>query len=139
MRRGRGTVRRWLAALALAPLVVAAVASSSAFALRCRITGMVSLEVCCPGAGDDGAGASDGAPQATIADAGCCERVVLTSAKPPADEPGHERLAALPLCIDVARVADAAPPTAFASRADHAAGPPATAPPLYLAKHAFLI
>jgi hypothetical protein len=132
-------VRRWLAALALAPLVVAAVASSSAFALRCRITGMVSLDVCCPGAGDDDARASDGAPQATIADASCCERLVLTSAKPPADEPGHARLSAPPLGIDASPMADAAPPIPFATRADHAAGPPATAPPLYLAKHAFLI
>jgi len=125
--------------MSLAPIIVAAVASSSSFALRCRITGMVSFDACCPGAGDDADKATDAAPQTTISDAGCCDRLVLTSAKPPADE-GDRTSVIVPAPTLAVFVAAAAPPAVSVEpRVDSEEGPPGTAPPLYVAKHAFLI
>jgi hypothetical protein len=130
--------------MSLAPIIVAAVASSSAFALRCRITGMVSLDACCPGGSDAAASTPDAsqgaAPQSTISDAGCCDRLVLTSAKPPADMADRTTvIAPATTVVAVIAVAFVPPASSVASRVVGTAGPPGTAPPLYVAKHAFLI
>jgi hypothetical protein len=72
-------VHRSIAVALLAPLVVLAVTASGFVGLRCRMTGMVSLDTCCPEPERGEAPA-----QSSISAPGCCERVVVTNAKPAA-------------------------------------------------------
>jgi hypothetical protein len=68
----RSLCTRLFAAVFLLPLVVLATATSDV-GLRCRITGAV-LSTCCCGDGD-GESAKE-APNATLSQADCCDRVV---------------------------------------------------------------
>ena len=67
----------------IAPVLVCAVAASTTIGQRCRITGMVTLDSCCPQAADEADPDSSFPGQATVGDAGCCERLLLTVSKSP--------------------------------------------------------
>jgi hypothetical protein len=70
---------RSIAAALVAPLLVLAVTAAGFVGLRCRMTGVVSLDTCCPepDRGETPAQSSIGVP-------GCCERIVVANAKPAA-------------------------------------------------------
>jgi hypothetical protein len=72
--------RPWIGMALLAPMLVLAVTASSFFALRCRMSSMLSPESCCPAAE-----AAQAPAQPSMGEPGCCERVVVESAKPIAD------------------------------------------------------
>jgi hypothetical protein len=131
---------RWLhrsiAAALLAPLVVLAVTASSFVGLRCRMTGMVSVDTCCPEP-DRG----ETPAQSSIGEPGCCERVVLANAKPTAAPAAPStdgllsqvyRLALLPV------VAVLAPPVGAVPKVD-LEPPLIPKPPLRLLKRSLLI
>jgi hypothetical protein len=61
-----------------------AVFASSHVALRCSLTSVVMPESCCPIGADEGA-AEQRSWHASIAAPGCCERVVVTIGKLPAN------------------------------------------------------
>jgi hypothetical protein len=135
--------RRLIAVLTLAPVLLTAIAASSTLALRCRLTGQMmtsSLDVCCPGASDSASSDVTDDPGNTVSDPGCCDSLVLTVAKALADEPARATLEP-PTTGLVAFVAPRAPtpPSYGDSLRPEESGPPATAPPLFLSKHAFLI
>src|SRR4051794_12983631 len=74
-------VHRSAAAALLAPMLLFAVSAWGFLGLRCRITGMVSLATCCPGAADESGPAPSGPD--SVDEPGCCERVVVDNARPP--------------------------------------------------------
>ena len=127
----------------MAPLLVCAVAASTHFGQRCRFTGMVTLDVCCPqAAGEAGADADASSPeQATVSDPGCCERLIVTVARVPGAT--GERGLEAPVHSATPLVATP-PPTAlpaFASARSirRMSQPPGVAPPAFLLGHSFLI
>ena len=71
-------VYRAIAGALLAPLLVLAVTASAFTGLRCRMTGMVSVDTCCPVA------SQDPPLQSSVGEPGCCERFVVANAKPAA-------------------------------------------------------
>jgi hypothetical protein len=138
---------RWVSMALLAPLFLCVIAASTAFGQRCRFTGMVTLDSCCPpGEGSlDADGDADADGSAPIPDrlgsAACCERLVVTIAKSTGDssERGPERIPA-PVASQIERP-ERLPPARRAARDSYLWGarPPDAAPPAYLLKHAFLI
>jgi hypothetical protein len=74
------SLRRWVGLALVAPMLVLVVAASSSIGLRCRMTGMVSADTCCPQDEPSGAPA-----QSSLSEPGCCERVVVALAKPAAN------------------------------------------------------
>jgi len=77
-------MRQWIGIALLAPMLVLAVSASSFLGVRCRMSGMVSLDTCCP-EGDPGRHAP---LQSSVDEPGCCERVVVETAKPIGDAAG---------------------------------------------------
>ena len=138
-----GSLRRarWLSAVLIAPVLVCAVAASSYLALRCRFTGMVTLDVCCPQAGDDTGADASATEHATVSDPGCCERLLLTVAKLPCDAPG--RALDLPVRSVTALIATPAStvqsPRPWGGSFRRTVPPPGIAPPAFLLRHSFLI
>jgi hypothetical protein len=124
---------RWrsIAAVLLAPVLVLAVTASSFLGLRCRMTGMVSLDACCS--------APDPRPlpeQSSVGEAGCCESVVVANAKPLAARPTPADVALVP--VAVAWISAIAAPVA--SRPDLVSAPlRVPKPPLRLLKQSLLI
>jgi hypothetical protein len=118
-------------------MLVLAVSNSSFFGIRCRMSGMVSLDTCCPTAAP-----SSVPPQSSIYEAGCCERVVVEGTKPISNAVSqHDGAFRPPPSTPLAFVAILAPvPWPAAARAI-AQGDPycAARPPLCLLKHSFLI
>lgn len=129
---------RWLRALLVAPVLVFALGASSHLAVRCTITGALMPESCCPEARDP---TPPPAPQSSVDDAGCCERVTVATARIPAAgaQSSEARLAqptiacAKPVAL---RAADRPPPLLAHGRAVR---PPGSSRPLYVVTHAFLI
>src|SRR5260221_11574554 len=73
-------LRPWIGIALLAPMLVLAVSASSFFGLRCRMSGMVSLDSCCPDTDP-----VDAPVRSSMGEPGCCERIVVETAKPAAD------------------------------------------------------
>lgn len=133
---------RWVSVALLAPLFLCVIAASTAFGQRCRFTGMVTLDSCCP-PGDDSLDANADASAPTpdrLGSAACCERLVVTIARSTGDtsERGLERIPA-PVAARIERP-DLAPPARRAARDARLWGArPPDALPAFLLKHAFLI
>lgn len=130
-------LRRWVGLALLAPMLVFAVSASSFVGIRCRMSGMVSLDTCCPG------GAPDPVPhQSSIEEAGCCERVVVEAAKPISSAASdHEETLRSSLSMPLTFVACLAPaPWPATARAIASGDPPGAArPPLCILKRSLLI
>lgn len=94
-------VYRSAAAALLAPMLLFAISAWGFEGLRCRITGMVSLATCCPGA-VDGASQPPASPD-SVDEPGCCERIVVDNTRPPA------------VAVSVAHGGDAPLPVLFLS------------------------
>jgi hypothetical protein len=127
-------LRRCVASILLAPMLVLAISAFGFIGQRCRMTGMVSLDECCGGASDDQPPA-----QSSIGEPGCCERVVVANVKPTAAPPAATdddlRLDGLTLPQTTAGGAAAEAPRAIAA----AAPPHLSRPPLHLLKRSLLI
>ena len=130
---------RWLRALLVAPVLAFALGASSHLAIRCTITGLLMPESCCPDVSDL---TPAPAPQPSVDDAGCCERVTVATARIPAT--GSDSLHARPVQLSALQatplavlIADRPPLRPHADR--RASRPPGSAPPLYVVKRAFLI
>ena len=132
---------RWLGALLIAPVLVCAVAASSYLGQRCRFTGVVTLDACCPQATDEAGDDSRAQEQATVSDPGCCERLLITVAKVPGD--ASERAFEAPVQPIVSMISTPAPAGRLSLtpgvRARRRAQPPGAAPPAFLLRHSFLI
>ena len=135
---------RWLSAALIAPLLVSAALASSYVLMRCRLTGMVRLETCCPGAARTAPGDGARGP-ATVGEPGCCERVVVATGarRAPADlveAAGQE--APVQVCWtlhDPDPPALLEDPSGRASLRRATARSRALAAPSFLLRHAFLI
>jgi hypothetical protein len=120
----------------LAPVLALAVTATSALGVRCRMTGLVSVDALDAGGGE--AAPADAPAQSTVDEPGCCDRVVVGVAKPAGvvvaalGAPAPALVAAL----DVPEVAPP-PPRARAPRSTDRAR--AVGPPLRLLKRSFLI
>lgn len=99
-------VHRSAAAALLAPMLLFAISAWGFVGLRCRITGMVSLATCCPGAAEE-AGHAPAAPD-SLDEPGCCERVVVDNTHPPVAGVSVERasVAVPPVALRPAAVYD---------------------------------
>jgi hypothetical protein len=127
---------RWLRAVLIAPVLVFALGASSHLAVRCTMSGLLMSESCGPQIGDLTPPAP--APQPSVGEAGCCERVTVATARIPAA--GSESLhapAQFPLsqATPVALLVARRPPPS----ADRRAARPPGWPPLYVVTQAFLI
>ena len=130
-------LRYWVGIALLAPMLVLAVSASSFVGIRCRMSGMVSLDTCCPTAVPSAA-----RPQSLIAEAGCCERIIVEAAKPISDAASeYDGALRSPPSTSLAFVAVLAPaPWPAAARVIAHGDPPCAArPPLRLLKHSLLI
>jgi hypothetical protein len=132
---------RWLGALLIAPVLVFAVAASTYLGLRCRVTGMIALDSCCPQAAEEASSDSTFPEQATVGDAGCCDRLVVTVSKIPGatSERGLE-ISARPVTAIVAPPERIDLPSLLSvGWTRRTAQPPGVAPPAFLLRHSFLI
>jgi hypothetical protein len=128
-------VHRSIAVALLAPLVALAVTASGFVGLRCRMTGMVSLDTCCPEPER-----AEALAQSSMSEPGCCERVVVANAKPTATPAAPStdgilhlyRLAVLPVLAAVS------PPTGAQPAVD-LEPPLIPKPPLRLLKRSLLL
>jgi hypothetical protein len=130
-------LRHWVGIALLAPMLVLAVSASSFVGIRCRMSGMVSLDTCCPTAAP-----SPVPPQSSIDDTGCCERVIVEAAKPISSAASeHDGALRPPLSMPLAFVAVLAPAQSLAAARVMAHGdPPGSGrPSLCLLKHSLLI
>ena len=130
-------LRLWVGIALLAPMLVLAVSASSFVGIRCRMSGMVSLDTCCPTAVP-----STDPRQSSIDDAGCCERVVVEAAKPISNAAfEHDEALSPPPTTPLAFVAVLAPASwpAVARVIAHGEPPGVVRPPLCLLKHSLLI
>ena len=128
---------RWVGIALIAPMLVLAVSASNFVGIRCRMSGMVSLDTCCPVAAP-----SSDPPQSSMDEPGCCERVVVESAKPISSAASeHDRALRPPLSTPLASVAVLAPaPWPAVARVIAHGDPPGVArPSLCLLKHSLLI
>jgi len=136
---------RWLSAVLLAPVLLCALAASTTFGQRCRLTGMITLDACCPQASQsalDPSAETASSEPATLSDPGCCERLVITVAKVPGDASGPalecptrsvtSGLATTPPLGDL-------PFQISGGASRRLARPPGAAPPAFLLGHSFLI
>jgi hypothetical protein len=137
---------RWLGALLIAPVLVCAIAATTYIGQRCRLTGMVTLDACCPQAADEssmdeGNDDSRSQEQATVSDPGCCERLLITVAKVTGD--ASERGFEAPVHWATSLISTLLPrelrSLAPVARARRRARPPGAAPPAFLLRHSFLI
>jgi len=129
--------RHWIGLALLAPMLVLAVSASTFVGIRCRMSGMVSLDTCCPTAAP-----SSVPPQKSIDEAGCCERVIVEAAKPISNAAsGHDGDLRPPASTPLALVAALAPaPWPAVARGIAQGDPPGLArPQLCLLKHSLLI
>ena len=132
---------RLLCAIIIAPMLVLAVGASSSLALRCSLTGRLVAATCCPEAA--GEGAENPPAHASITDAGCCERVVVSSEKLPAIAAERTLQAGaapgVALAVVLSPVATLPRAPSSPARAMRAARPPGVPTPAFLLTHAFLI
>ncbi|HVZ74980.1 MAG TPA: hypothetical protein VHJ20_21510 [Polyangia bacterium] len=120
-----------MATALLAPVLVMAVAAFGFIGQRCRMSGMVSVDTCCPAAD------SDPPAQSSVGEPGCCERVVVATATPAADVVAVVDDAVAPVAIDLPPVVISPPP---AARALEPRAPlRVSKPPLPLLKRSLLI
>jgi hypothetical protein len=131
-----------LSAVLLAPVLVCALAASTTFGQRCRLTGVVTLDACCPQAALDARGEAASSEPATLSDPGCCERLVITVAKVPGDASGPAL--ECPARSVTSWLAPTPPlgglPFQISGGASRRlARPPGAAPPAFLLKHSLLI
>ncbi|HXT97676.1 MAG TPA: hypothetical protein VN853_15350 [Polyangia bacterium] len=129
---------RWLRAVFVAPMLVFALSTSSHFALRCALTGLLMPD-CCPEAD---ATTSQPAPQASIGEPGCCERTVVATSKLPATGPATRCPAPIFAVarLDAASAGDiGAAFEARDARTKPTRGPARSFPPRYLLACSFLI
>jgi hypothetical protein len=89
---GKHRLHRWLSALLLAPLLALAVSASSFSGLRCTMSGLFMPDTGCAMLGDSAQPATD-APNATLEEPACCERVVVANAKAPAAASANPEIA----------------------------------------------
>jgi hypothetical protein len=73
--------RQWIGIALLAPMLVLAVSASTFVGMRCRMSGLVTTDAC----GPEGAPAPRTPVQTSVGEPGCCERVVVETAKPLGD------------------------------------------------------
>jgi hypothetical protein len=129
------SMRRWIGLALLAPMLVLVVAASRSIGLRCRMTGMVSADTCCPQAAP-----SDAPAQSSLAEPGCCERVVIAIDKPAAthdQEDAHGAAVSLSSGVLVSEITGQLPrERAVRASADSSH---VVRPPLRLLKRSFLI
>jgi hypothetical protein len=134
------TARRastWQRIAALAPLLMLVVSLPSQAWFRCRFTGVVRSDCCCPVAKQNKP--PNSFPEVSAQD--CCDREVLKQQRPvaaaqaPAKELGWVGVpvsAVVPVLLAMPE-----PPRVEPAWQSH--GPPREGPPLVLLKHAFLI
>lgn len=130
-------LRHWVGIALLAPMLVLAVSAPSFVGIRCRMSGMVSLDTCCPTAAP-----SPIPPQCSMDEPGCCERVIVEAAKPISNATSeHEGALRPPLSRPLAFAAVLAPaPWPIPARPIAHRDPPGAArPQLCLLKHSLLI
>jgi len=130
----------WQKLVALAPLLLVAVYLPGEMMVRCRFDGLLRPARCCPQASEESGDAQDLAPVVKAQD--CCHSELSASERPVVEatqrtDPGSVTWAwaATPAA---APVSDASPPRPGAWAAQRY-GPVRVAPPIVLAKHAFLI
>ena len=131
---------RWLGALLIAPVLLCAVAAST-YSQRCRFTGMVTFDSCCPQSADEANADSPLPEHATLSDPGCCERLVVTVVRAPGATSDRvfegpvrtvTSLIASPVTIDVLS-------RTTVGSAHRRSQLPGVAPPAFLLTHSFLI
>jgi hypothetical protein len=137
---------RWFSAVLLAPVLLGAATASNYFGQRCRLTGVVTLDACCPQASDpagDGRDFEASAPgHSAVSDPGCCERLLITVARPAGDTRGGQALDCRPrsLTSSLSTPGLTALSLEVSSRLfRHWLQPPGLAPPAFLLRHSFLI
>jgi hypothetical protein len=128
-------VHRSIAAALVAPLLALAVTASGFVGLRCRMTGMVSVDTCCPER-DDG----EIPALSSIGEPGCCERIVVANAKPTATPAAPATDGSAPVCrlALVSVLAALAPPIGGVPLVD-LEPPLIRKPPLRLLKRSLLL
>jgi hypothetical protein len=127
-------LRRSVASILLAPMLVLAISAFGFIGQRCRMSGMVSLEECCAGGSDDQPPA-----QTSVGEPGCCERVLVANVKPTAAPPAATDDGPRPDGVAFAPTPTAACLPA-AVRAVAATAPPRLSrSPLHLLKRSLLI
>ena len=126
-------MHRSVAAALMAPMLLLAVSASGFVALRCRMTGTISVVTCCPSSDGDAAPA-----QAVLDDPSCCERLVVDHHKPPAAVAARpETVQPSPLTfvpVEI-RIVFVRPP----GRALDTAPPPPFRPPLRILNRSLLL
>jgi hypothetical protein len=132
---------RWLGALLIAPVLLCAVAASTYTGQRCRFTGMVTFDSCCPQAADDANADSPSPEHATLSDPGCCERLVVTIARAPGatSEPAFEGPVRWVTSLIASPVTSEVRSLMSVGSARRMSQPPGVAPPAFLLRHSFLI
>jgi len=131
----RRILHRLIAATALLSLLVVSAATGSS-RLRCRITGILLPDCCCPTADAD-----EGAPApATVDGDNCCDRVVTSVEQTPSEASAPEALSLPTITVATAEPADSATAARLAAAVHEQprAGPP-TARARLLSKQTFLI
>ena len=132
-------LRRWLTALLVAPLLALAVSASSFSALRCTMSGLFVPDTGCAMA-TDSAQSPDGAPNATLEEPACCERVVVAHDKAPAAASARPEIA--PPSVHLLSAAILQPPPVFIARTarrEWASAAHGRASPVFLLTQSFLI
>jgi hypothetical protein len=130
-------LRHWVGIALLAPMLVLAVSTSSFVGIRCRMSGMVSLDTCCPTTAPGPAPA-----QSSMDEAGCCERIVIEGAKPISNAVSEDEGALRPppsTPLALVAVPTTAPSPAVARVIAHGDPGDVARPPLRLLKHSLLI
>ena len=132
---------RWLGALLIAPVLLCAVAASTSTGQRCRFTGMVTFDSCCPQTADDANADAPSPEHATLSDPGCCERLVVTVARAPGatSEPAFEGPVRWVTSLIASPVTIEGPSLMSIGWARRMWQPPGVAPPAFLLRHSFLI
>jgi len=74
-------LRQWVGIALLAPMLVLAVSASTFLGMRCRMSGLVTTDAC----GPEASPAPQPPAQSSVGEPGCCERVVIDTAKPIGD------------------------------------------------------
>lgn len=131
----RRLFHRLFAATALLSLLAVSAATGGTW-LRCRITGILLPNCCCPTAD----GADEGAPTPPTADADdCCDRVVTSVDQTPSEAPVPETLSLPAVTVATSVPADAAADRPAPAANEQSRAGPLTARARLLSKQTFLI
>jgi len=125
---------RSIAVALVAPMLALAVSAYGFVGLRCRVTGMVSIATCCPQ--PDGEKVPE---QSSVADPGCCERLVIVNAKPAAARAAEAQHAVAHLPAIAPRRVETPTLVGFQRFAPNGDPPDVFRPPLRLLHRSLLI